>query len=122
MICPAILDPFQGGNYRLYACMHQALLCPIISKLFAYIFTPTTAVNELTQGDGPLEQCGRIRDYADFAASPANVQYEHLVTAHNPNVINNLGEQSIGNGCDIDNNLSNNAITSTPFDTNKKSN
>lgn len=43
MICPAILDPFQGSNYRLSACLHQALLCPIISKVFAYVFTPATS-------------------------------------------------------------------------------
>lgn len=79
-------------------------------------------MNELTQGDGPLEQCGHIQDYADFAASPANVQYKQHVAAHNSNVKNDLGKQSIGNGCDIDSNLSNGAITSTLFDTNKKSN
>lgn len=38
MICPAILDPFQGGNYRVIACLHQALLCPIVSKTFNFLF------------------------------------------------------------------------------------
>lgn len=47
MICPAILDPFQGANYRLIACMHQMLLCPIVSKFFGYMFsTPTTETSE----------------------------------------------------------------------------
>lgn len=43
MICPAILDPFQGANYRLIACMHQMLLCPIVSKFFGYMFSPASA-------------------------------------------------------------------------------
>lgn len=40
MICPAILDPFQGPNYRLNACVHQALLCPLVAKIFALLFSP----------------------------------------------------------------------------------
>lgn len=43
MICPAILDPFQGANYRINACIHQAMLCPIVSKAFGYLFSPRTA-------------------------------------------------------------------------------
>ncbi|CAK9811950.1 Transmembrane protein 164 [Anthophora plagiata] len=36
MLCPAILDPFEGQNYRLWVLVHQALLCPLLSKLFCY--------------------------------------------------------------------------------------
>lgn len=39
MICPAILDPFQGSNYRLNACLHQALLCPLVAKAFSLLFS-----------------------------------------------------------------------------------
>lgn len=41
MICPAILDPFQGGNYRLIASLHQAFLCPFVSKFLIYMFGRT---------------------------------------------------------------------------------
>ncbi|XP_011304446.1 transmembrane protein 164 [Fopius arisanus] len=33
MLCPAVLDPFEGQYYRLWAVVHQAMLCPLLSKL-----------------------------------------------------------------------------------------
>ncbi|KAK9510948.1 hypothetical protein O3M35_005619 [Rhynocoris fuscipes] len=39
MLCPAIRDPFDGPWYRPIATAHQAILCPLLSKLFAYIGT-----------------------------------------------------------------------------------
>lgn len=36
MLCAAVLDPFEGQNYRIWAITHQAILCPILCKLFCY--------------------------------------------------------------------------------------
>lgn len=36
MLCAAVLDPFEGQNYRLWAVTHQSLLCPLLCKLFCY--------------------------------------------------------------------------------------
>jgi len=36
MLCAAILDPFEGQNYRIWATIHQAILCPTLCKLFCY--------------------------------------------------------------------------------------
>ncbi|XP_020285707.1 transmembrane protein 164 [Pseudomyrmex gracilis] len=36
MLCAAVLDPFEGQNYRIWATIHQAILCPFLCKLFCY--------------------------------------------------------------------------------------
>lgn len=40
MLCPALLDPFEGPNYRWLAVIHQGLLCPILSKVYISLLAP----------------------------------------------------------------------------------
>ncbi|XP_018576135.1 transmembrane protein 164-like [Anoplophora glabripennis] len=37
MLCPAVLDPFDGQMYRICAVVHQAFLCPVLCKLFCAV-------------------------------------------------------------------------------------
>lgn len=37
MLCPAIKDPFDGQWYRVVSCLHQGILCPLLSKLFCIL-------------------------------------------------------------------------------------
>lgn len=47
MLCAAVSDPFQGQNYRLFACCHQALLCPLLTKGTTFLFRSSkSSVNE----------------------------------------------------------------------------
>lgn len=108
MICPAILDPFQGSNYRLYACIHQAFLCPIVSKCFAYVFTPATSSKEVTESD--------IKPNS----AQANNFYIKHIGKHNDSTLDDLGAKSFGNGCDNGSNLSNDLGTTQSFGSDKK--
>ncbi|CAH1965620.1 unnamed protein product [Acanthoscelides obtectus] len=37
MLCPALMDPFDGQLYRVYAVVHQAVLCPSLCKLYCAV-------------------------------------------------------------------------------------
>lgn len=54
ILCPTLLDPFYGQYYRIAAVTHQALLCPLVSKLYCIVsaffltkFGPTKVKKEL---------------------------------------------------------------------------
>ncbi|XP_053670526.1 transmembrane protein 164 [Anopheles nili] len=40
MLCPALKDPFEGPNYRIYAVFHEAILCTLLCKLITFMFRP----------------------------------------------------------------------------------
>lgn len=55
MLCPAVLDPFSGPNYRLSAIVHQAILCPLMAKTICFAFAPAEQLlsrRKRTPGDG----------------------------------------------------------------------
>lgn len=63
MLCAAVLDPFEGQNYRIWAVTHQLMLCPILCKLFCYgsnfFLTkfPPTRVKPTLEGAIPNKNC-----------------------------------------------------------------
>lgn len=110
MICPAILDPFQGANYRLMACMHQALLCPIITKFFGYVFSPKDALST---------------EYLPRAPDGLNNGLKHIhnktnMDKHNENNIRIVNKKQNENGCDIGNSLLGATLMECPNSSNKK--
>ncbi|XP_063972248.1 transmembrane protein 164 isoform X2 [Diachasmimorpha longicaudata] len=59
MLCPAVLDPFEGQYYRLWAVVHQALLCPLLSKFICFSsnffltkFPHPSVINEQSPSNG----------------------------------------------------------------------
>lgn len=90
MLCAAVSDPFQGQNYRLFACCHQALLCPLLVKGTSFLFgSSKSSANEnglhnsmdtyvaTTDGDHviyhQLPQQQQQQDYA--SAEPIAAEY-----------------------------------------------
>lgn len=55
MLCPAVLDPFDGPYYRIFAVFHQAILCPVLCKLFCLLSDVFLTKFELTKVKKTLE-------------------------------------------------------------------
>ncbi|KAH0564324.1 transmembrane protein 164 [Cotesia glomerata] len=49
ILCPAMLDPFEGRFYRLCAVVHESLLCPLLAKLLYLIFNYFLTVFPVTK-------------------------------------------------------------------------
>ncbi|XP_073941742.1 transmembrane protein 164 [Choristoneura fumiferana] len=72
MICPALLDPFDGAWYRAAAVLHQALLCPLLCKGYCLLaefcltkFPPTKVkpqLKDLLQDNMQEESGDKLRD------------------------------------------------------------
>ncbi|XP_031633790.1 transmembrane protein 164 isoform X2 [Contarinia nasturtii] len=148
MICPAILDPFQGTNYRLIACMHQMILCPIISKSFGFVFSPSsTNTNETVLAEFPsngedhernerkknslhqhkvedIKSCQvqkmsrNIMDDMNNVLTLDNAVFKQAL--RNKYNVNNVNGRQIENDCNIDNSLLGGTSKQYPNVSNKK--
>lgn len=63
MLCPAVLDPFEGSNYRLAAVVHQGILCPLLCKIICFLCTPRgTIVITKSKQQSPKHSCTISQD------------------------------------------------------------
>ncbi|KAH8367198.1 hypothetical protein KR084_007896 [Drosophila pseudotakahashii] len=70
MLCAAMSDPFQGANYRLFACCHQTLLCPLLSKGTVLLFNRRSRSSTGLNGSGGLP-AARIEEAQYHQLTPA---------------------------------------------------
>lgn len=130
--------------------MHQALLCPIIAKLFGYIFTPaplassdssslqipsSKKIAEHVSAKSVLSQ-REFKDQMEMATdqvenrnhSTFDDTNNRLMNQHTKvntlfgteNHANSINGKQMENGCDIGNNLFGDASIPCPSDSNKK--
>ncbi|KAM8711984.1 hypothetical protein ACLKA7_012492 [Drosophila subpalustris] len=76
MLCAAMSDPFQGQNYRLFACCHQALLCPILSKGTMLLFASRKSYNSHEIGVHQAVSCEDFREQS----GTEHVMYQEYAT------------------------------------------
>ncbi|XP_015175543.1 PREDICTED: transmembrane protein 164 [Polistes dominula] len=72
MLCSAVLDPFEGQNYRMAAFVHQGLLCPLSSKLLCYLYNYLLTKFPLTKVKSSLEVALPRRKYEDNKKKVSN--------------------------------------------------
>ncbi|GMT34566.1 hypothetical protein PFISCL1PPCAC_25863 [Pristionchus fissidentatus] len=61
ILCPAISDPFGTRGYRLFACMHQFVLVPLIAKTYAFLGTKAIDIySTLYPLPTPSESCKKV--------------------------------------------------------------
>lgn len=112
MICPAVLDPFQGASYRLVACMHQMILCPLISKTFGYVFsTQQNYTDEIKSNQYKMIEQEQKDDYniLDNLCNASTYTNRKELSDKMMSVNLNFGNGNKNeNGCDIDNRLPDN--------------
>lgn len=119
MICPAILDPFQGASYRLVACMHQMLLCPIVSKLFGYVFS-SASIEKDGMSSAPKFSIVTAHDDSNTRCQVQD-SFQKIFRGtelHNECNVKYVNGKQVKNGCDIGNGRMTDATI--PNDSNKK--
>ncbi|KAH8253763.1 hypothetical protein KR032_006789 [Drosophila birchii] len=77
MLCAAMSDPFQGPNYRLFACCHQTLLCPLLSKGTVLLFGRGSRSSAAQNGLGGVTEAGNdVSQYHQLSAPEYGTQKE----------------------------------------------
>lgn len=66
MLCPAILDPFEGQNYRIAAFIHQGILCPLLCKIVCFIFAPRNGIIENESASSTLSTKNQVAQLVDL--------------------------------------------------------
>ncbi|XP_061514675.1 transmembrane protein 164 isoform X1 [Anopheles gambiae] len=85
MLCPALKDPFEGSNYRVYAVFHEAILCTLLCKIITFLFSPLPSpiINR-----PPFIKNGKPTDVSTVisaaAMSTSTSLPPHLITSSRP--------------------------------------
>lgn len=80
MLCAAMSDPFQGSNYRIFACCHQALLCPLLSKGTVVLFGRRNRSSSGLTGSGSMpEPRGEAAQYHQLTQDDYAMQEEAIL-------------------------------------------
>ncbi|GAB0095459.1 transmembrane protein 164 [Sergentomyia squamirostris] len=80
MLCPAVLDPFEGPSYRLWAVLHQAILCPLLGKIYYCLFAPAPPLSIQPIIDTATMHCDRMTETKEEILNGPN-KHEQVVSS-----------------------------------------
>lgn len=93
MLCPAILDPFEGQNFRIAAIIHQGILCPLLCKIMCFLFTPRKFTESTSNNNHQqLEQSSNLSAHSSLSTStsttPTKSNNKTTANGNHKNLVN----------------------------------
>ncbi|XP_050070104.1 uncharacterized protein LOC126558181 [Anopheles maculipalpis] len=84
MLCPALKDPFEGPNYRIFAVFHEAILCTLLCKLVTFLFSPvpSSIINHPTFKNGKPTDSSPIASATNIGSSTSLPP--HIISSSRP--------------------------------------
>lgn len=104
MLCPAILDPFEGQNYRIAAIIHQGILCPLLCKLMCLLFVPRKFTENTSNNNlhHQIEQSSNLSAHSSLSITTATTSTTSATPKSNKTTANGNHKNFVNSNINMD--------------------